>query len=107
MRFQSREDVRERLTHDPEIDATEIEVQVTSGEITLTGTVDSREAKRKAEDAVENVSGAKQVHNQLRVQQGALVGHGQQSGSPGQQGQQSGSQSQQSGSQSQHSGSKK
>jgi hypothetical protein len=34
----------------------------------LTGTVDSREAKRRAEDCVESVSGVKNVQNNLRVQ---------------------------------------
>jgi osmotically-inducible protein OsmY len=62
-----REDVSEELTHHPEIDASEIEIRVTNGEITLTGTVPDRQSKRLAEDLVENCSGVKQVHNQLRV----------------------------------------
>ena len=67
-----REDICERLTNHPEIDASEIEIQVKSGEVTLTGTVDRREAKRRAEDVAESVSGVKDVHNQLRAQpQGA------------------------------------
>jgi hypothetical protein len=72
-----REDVCEYLTHHPEIDASEVEVQVKNGEVTLTGTVDRREMKRVAEEAAENVSGAKDVHNQLKVQQqGAFGGQG-------------------------------
>jgi hypothetical protein len=72
-----REDVCEYLTHHPEIDASEVEVQVKNGEVTLTGTVDRREMKRMAEDAAENVSGVKDVHNQLKVQQqGAFAGQG-------------------------------
>jgi hypothetical protein len=63
-----REDVNDRLTDDPHIDASEIDVKVTSCEVTLTGTVDSREAKRRAEDCVESVSGVKNVQNNLRVQ---------------------------------------
>ena len=64
-----REDVNERLTQHPEIDATEIEVMVANGEVTLTGTVDDRQAKRMAEDVAESVSGVKDVHNQVRVKQ--------------------------------------
>jgi osmotically-inducible protein OsmY len=67
-----REDINERLTDDPEIDAGEIEVVVKGGEVTLTGSVDDRHAKRRAEDIVERVSGVKEIHNQLRLQQGLL-----------------------------------
>jgi hypothetical protein len=64
-----REDVNERLTMHPDIDATDIDVQVKNGEVTMTGNVESREMKRMAEDVVENVFGVKEVHNQLRIQQ--------------------------------------
>lgn len=63
-----REDINDRLTEDPEIDATEIDVKVSNCEVTLTGTVDSREEKRRAEDCAESVSGVKNVQNNLRVQ---------------------------------------
>ncbi len=66
-----REDINERLTDHPEIDATEIEVAVTNGEVTLTGTVDHRHAKRLAEDIAEGVSGVHDVHNQIRVNRNA------------------------------------
>jgi hypothetical protein len=65
-----KEDVNERLTQDSQIDAGEIEVEVKNGEVTLTGTVESRQAKRRAEDVIENVSGVNEVHNQLRVHWG-------------------------------------
>lgn len=45
-----REEIDERLTHHGDMDATEIDVQVQSGEVTLTGTVADRQAKRLAED---------------------------------------------------------
>lgn len=66
-----REDVCERLTQHPAIDAGEIEVEVKQCEVTLTGTVDSRAIKHLAEDMAETVSGVKDIHNQLRVVQGA------------------------------------
>lgn len=43
-----RDDINERLTQHPYIDATEIDVQVKSGEVTLTGTVENRESRRMA-----------------------------------------------------------
>jgi osmotically-inducible protein OsmY len=64
-----REDVNDRLSDDPFVDASEIEVSVSSCEVTLSGTVDSREAKRRAEDIAEQVSGVRHVQNNLRVQQ--------------------------------------
>jgi len=71
-----REDVCEVLYHHGEIDASEVEVRVENGEVTLTGTVEDRWQKRMIEDAIEDVSGVKDVNNQLRVQQRT----GQQSG---------------------------
>jgi osmotically-inducible protein OsmY len=69
-----RDDVNDRLTDDPYVDASEIEVSVSNCEVTLSGTVDSREAKRRAEDCVESVSGVRHVQNNLRVQQGTAAG---------------------------------
>lgn len=61
------EDVCERLTSHPSIDATDIEVKVTGGDVTLGGRVESRAIKHLTESMVETVSGVKEVHNQLRV----------------------------------------
>jgi len=61
------EDVCQRLTDHPGIDASDIEVKVDNGGVTLTGTVDDRRIKRMAEDTAEDVSGVTEVHNQLRV----------------------------------------
>jgi osmotically-inducible protein OsmY len=62
-----REDIIDRLTNDPHVDASEIEVEVKSGEIVLTGVVDQRNTKRLAEDIAESVSGVTQVENRLKV----------------------------------------
>ena len=64
---QIREDVCERLLHDPDVDATEIDVQVQDGQVILTGTVDERSAKWLAEDLAEGASGVKNVVNKLKV----------------------------------------
>jgi osmotically-inducible protein OsmY len=63
-----REEVSDRLMADDTIDASDIEVQVRDGEVTLTGTVNDRMAKRRAEDCAEMVMGVRDVMNQLRVQ---------------------------------------
>jgi osmotically-inducible protein OsmY len=62
------EEISDELTRHPEIDASEIEVQVQDGEVTLSGTVDDRKTKRLAEDIAEQCSGVQQVHNRVRVQ---------------------------------------
>jgi osmotically-inducible protein OsmY len=62
-----REDVNDRLRDDPYLDATNIEVSVDDRVVTLTGTVDDREDKRRAEYLAESVSGVTDVINQLRV----------------------------------------
>lgn len=62
-----REDVNDRLTDDWMIDATDIEVEVSDREVTLSGHVSSRSDKRRAEDLAENVSGVTHVQNNLRV----------------------------------------
>ncbi|VWX53602.1 BON domain-containing protein [Novosphingobium sp. 9U] len=63
-----REDANDHLTHDHHVDASHITVSVKDGELTLDGTVESRDAKRRAEDCVEHISGVKHVQNNLRVQ---------------------------------------
>ena len=62
-----REDINDRLTDYDYIDATNISVEVQGGDVTLTGTVESRYEKRLAEDIAEDVSGIKNVENRLRV----------------------------------------
>ncbi|MBB3859753.1 osmotically-inducible protein OsmY [Novosphingobium hassiacum] len=72
-----REDANDRLTEDPRLDARQISVTVTEGEVTLAGTVEDRSAKRRAEDCVDAISGVKHVQNNLRVKPGSsLEGQG-------------------------------
>ena len=63
-----REDVSDALERNGELDASEIEVKVEGGEVTLEGTVNDRQSKRLAEDLIEDFPGVKQVHNRLRVE---------------------------------------
>jgi osmotically-inducible protein OsmY len=62
-----REDVCERLAVDHHLDATNIEVSVSDGVVTLAGTVSDRNAKRLAEDLSDFVRGVRDVQNNLRV----------------------------------------
>jgi hypothetical protein len=62
-----REEICDCMTDDPMLDASDITVQVSEGVVTLSGTVSSRDQKRRAEDVAERVSGVKDVTNQLRV----------------------------------------
>jgi osmotically-inducible protein OsmY len=66
-----REDVCERMAQCGDLDATDIEVRVSNAEVTLVGVVQDRQDKRLAEDLVEQVSGVREVHNQIRVNQGS------------------------------------
>lgn len=63
------EDACDALTEDWGVDARNIQVTVLSGDVTLDGTVPSREQKRRAEDCVDDLSGVKNVQNNLRVQE--------------------------------------
>lgn len=63
------EDVCDALTDDGMVDATGIEVRVSDGEVTLDGTVSSREQRRQAEDCAEQCSGVKHVQNNLRIKE--------------------------------------
>jgi osmotically-inducible protein OsmY len=62
-----KDDINDRLTEHSYLDASNISVQVDNGEVTLTGTVDSRYEKRLAEDVAEDVSGVRNVENRIRV----------------------------------------
>jgi osmotically-inducible protein OsmY len=68
-----REEVCEVLTRHPDVDATNIEVTVNEGMVVLSGAVDERRAKRIAEDVVQDISGVRDVQNQIRVQQPAMM----------------------------------
>lgn len=61
-------DIREILTHDHELDARDIEVEVESGAVTLTGVVADSDARLLAEELVETLPGVREIHNRLRVE---------------------------------------
>lgn len=74
-----KEDVNDRLTDHPQLDASDIDVNVSEREVTLTGSVNSRYAKRLAEDIVESVSGVTDVQNNIRVRRESPLTHSERS----------------------------
>jgi hypothetical protein len=64
------EEACRRLEQDAHVDASEIEVSAEEGIIRLRGTVPDRQTKRRAEECVESVYGARDVMNELRVERG-------------------------------------
>ena len=71
-----RESVSEAMSRDGELDASEIEVSVKDGEVTLDGSVPNRWSKRLAEDLAQAQPGVRDVHNRLRVlERGSERGH--------------------------------
>lgn len=67
-----REMVCERLEDHDAVDASDIEVMVSGGEVTLTGHVPDRQMKRMAEDVAESIPGVRDVNNDLKVNRSLL-----------------------------------
>ena len=66
-----KEDVCDRLTESGELDASDIEVTVAGGEVTLEGEAQDRQAKLIAEELADGVAGVTDVHNRIRVRREA------------------------------------
>jgi osmotically-inducible protein OsmY len=62
-----KEEANEILTKDWALDASDIEVEFSEGDLILKGEVLNRHDKRLAEDLVENISGVDDVINQLII----------------------------------------
>jgi hypothetical protein len=62
------EDVCQALWASPAVDARQIEVSVSEGVVSLSGQIDSRQAKKKAERIIEHLPGVQDVLNQLKVE---------------------------------------
>ena len=61
------EDIHEHLTTNPDLVATEVEILVEEGVVTLSGRVDTRESKWLAEEIGRAVPGVVELHNRLKV----------------------------------------
>jgi osmotically-inducible protein OsmY len=76
-----KEDISDRLADHDDIDASEVEVTVNKGEVVLSGTVNDRYEKRKAEECAEQVSGVVNVENRIRLHQHVAETSGERTGS--------------------------
>lgn len=65
-----REEICDRLMTHPDVDASDIDVVVARGIVTLTGEVDDRHQKRIAEYIAEDALGVDDVQNDLKVRHG-------------------------------------
>jgi hypothetical protein len=63
------EDLCDRLHDDGIVDASEIDISVRTGEVTLSGTVESFRERRRAETCADAVSGVRHVINAIRVRE--------------------------------------
>jgi hypothetical protein len=62
----------DRLSLSDEVDASDVQVEVEAGDVTLTGNVENRHMKQIAGDIAEAVPGVSSVHNRLHVEHGLL-----------------------------------
>ena len=65
------EDICDRLTEHPQIDASDIEVLISGIEVVLAGSIDNAIAAGRAEAVARDVSGVKTVRNRLQVRAAA------------------------------------
>lgn len=64
------EEVCDTLSLSPDVDASEVEVEVKEGTVFLRGSVPNRDIKRMAELEIENISGVQDVQNMLTISRG-------------------------------------
>lgn len=61
------DELNERLTQDHNVDASDIDVNVENGEVTLSGLVSDRRTKRIAGYIADEISGVIDVHNMIKI----------------------------------------
>ena len=66
-----RDDIIDRLTRDHELDASQILVMVEDGLVTMTGEVPEQSMKQRAQDTVEQASGARDIVNRITFDDGS------------------------------------
>ncbi|WP_437719596.1 BON domain-containing protein [Sorangium sp. So ce448] len=62
-----REDICDQISDQPDLDASDVEVKVQSGEVILSGTVRERRFKHQLEALAERISGVVDVRNEIRL----------------------------------------
>jgi len=66
------DEICEIVARESDLDASQVDVRVENGEVTLTGEVADRRTKRELEDVSERVFGVVDIHNQLHVRKSLL-----------------------------------
>jgi osmotically-inducible protein OsmY len=61
------DEICETIARQTNVDASEVDVEVVNGEVTLNGVVEDRRCKRELEDVAERVFGVRDIHNNLKV----------------------------------------
>ena len=67
-----RQNIINKLTHDPGIDPLKIEVEVKNGEVTLKGKADTEKEKQLSEKIARSVEGVTGVENHLHIEVGIV-----------------------------------
>lgn len=62
-----REEISEQLMRSPDIDASELEVEVKGGDVTISGNIPTRQMKHWTEDLVEDIRGVKNLVIKIKV----------------------------------------
>jgi osmotically-inducible protein OsmY len=78
-----KEDMCEALSNHPWIDASNTEVEVKNGVVTLTGTVNDRRTRQMMEDLADDIPGVKDVECQVKIEtktKAGMMGSGEKSG---------------------------
>lgn len=70
-----KEDLSEKLHHAYDIDSSDVEIDVKNGEITLSGTVPSREMRYRLEHLADGVVGVNDIHNNVKVKRETMGGN--------------------------------
>jgi len=61
------EDIFQAVTGDLMLDSSDVEINVTDGEVVLSGYVRDRRDRRRLEDRIENIRGVINVENRIRI----------------------------------------
>jgi osmotically-inducible protein OsmY len=69
-----KDDISERLLRDHDVDASDIDIEVKNGKVTLTGSIADRRLKHYVEDTVEQCLGVQDIDNRLTVRNTARTG---------------------------------
>jgi osmotically-inducible protein OsmY len=67
-----RQDIIDKLTHDPGIDTSKIQVEVENGKVILKGKADTEVEKQLSAKIARSVAGVKEVENHLHVDLGII-----------------------------------